>query len=465
MHKPSDWARVAVGGALVAVCAVACDSVLDIEDPKLRPGEAGQAGQAGEPASAGVPGIGGSIGHNLPLGGNAGEPMIDVASGAGAGGEAGAPTGECEPDAMRCAGDAEKTPEICDETGHWIANTEEADGDCPMLCAAGKCTECVDDEKRCSVCEEGDATCNTNRPQTCVDGTWTDDAKVCAQFCMAGVCETTPSCDLIDTDRTTCQNGQSCCTSLLVPGGAYTRSLDDVDYPTEVSAFYLDKFEVTVGRMRQFVYAYAQLNLNEGDGKSPHIADDVGWDTSYQLPVDKDALTNELKCAGTTWSDELNTNNDLPVNCATFNVAYAFCIWDGGRLPTEAEWEFAAAGGAEKREYPWKAPAEGLAITDDYANYGNANPGPIAVGSKPMGDGRWGQSDLAGNVVEWMLDYYSDYPAECKDCLNATPGAERSVRGGGYPFNGSLLGVSIPSSLDPAVPLPYVGFRCARDSK
>src|SRR6187551_2404547 len=132
MHKPSDWARVAIGGALVAVCAVACDSVLDIEDPKLRPGEAGQAGQAGEPASAGVPGIGGSIGNSLPLGGSAGEPTIDVVAGAGAGGEAGAPTGECEPDATRCAGDAEKSPEICDETGHWVANTEEADGDCPM---------------------------------------------------------------------------------------------------------------------------------------------------------------------------------------------------------------------------------------------------------------------------------------------------------------------------------------------
>jgi formylglycine-generating enzyme len=449
------------------VCAVACDSVLDIEDPKLRPGE---AGQAGEPASAGVPGIGGSHGNNLPLGGNAGQagdPTIDVL--AGAGGEAGAPTGECEPDAIRCAGDTEKSPEICDKTGHWIANTVEADGDCPELCAAGKCTECVETEKRCSVCEEGDATCNTNRPQTCVDGTWTDDEKVCAQFCMAGVCETAPSCDLSNTFRTTCQNGQSCCASFRVPGGTFKRDFDgsedysDDSFPAEVSPFYLDKFEVTVGRMRQFVSAFAQLNLKGGDGKSAHIADDPGWDTAYSLPVDANALTTQLKCAGATWSDDLNTNNDLPVNCADFNIAYAFCIWDGGRLPTEAEWNFTAAGGSEQRAYPWKAPPEGPAITNDHANYGNANPGPISVGSRPMGDGRWGQSDLAGNVVEWTLDYRGDYPPVCKDCMSATTALERTNRGGAYTMPEGILLVSFRGFDDPATSRSFLGFRCARD--
>jgi formylglycine-generating enzyme required for sulfatase activity len=406
----------------------------------------------------------------VPLGGNAGEAgesTIDVL--AGAGGEAGAPATECEIGEMRCAGDAEISPEICDETGHWVANAAEADGDCPELCAAGQCTECMETEKRCSVCEEGDAACNTNRPQTCVDGTWTDDEKVCPQFCMAGVCETTPSCDVSNTDRTTCQATESCCSSLLVPGGTFKRDFDgsedygDDSFPAEISSFRLDKFEVTVGRMRQFVLAYGQLNLKSGAGKSPHIADDPGWDTDYELPPDKDALVAQLNCPGTTWSDELTANNDLPVNCATFSVAYAFCIWDGGRLPTEAEWNFAAAGGSEQRAYPWKAPAEGPPITNEYANYGNANPGPIAVGFTPMGDGRWGQSDLAGNILEWTLDYVGDYPAVCDNCLNATPAFERSQRGGAYNMpDGSLLS-SVRIPLDPLAVRAYAGFRCARD--
>ena len=61
-----------------------------------------------------------------------------------------------------------------------------------------------------------------------------------------------------------------------------------------------------------------------------------------------------LKCGGalSTWLD--NAGHELhPINCVTFYVSYAFCIWDGGRLPTEAEFEFAAAGGSDDRLYPW----------------------------------------------------------------------------------------------------------------
>jgi formylglycine-generating enzyme required for sulfatase activity len=184
------------------------------------------------------------------------------------------------------------------------------------------------------------------------------------------------------------------------------------------------------------------------------------------LPDTREDLLTELKsCSAATWSDDINTNNDVPINCVSFNVAYALCIWDHGRLPTEAEWNFAAAGGREQRVYPWKTPVSGPPITDEYANYGDANPGPIAVGSKPLGNGRWGQSDLSGNVVEWTLDYYGDHPVPCNDCMNSAAAEFGSQRGGGYAMPEDALFAALRGALKPTSLRATSGFRCARDPK
>lgn len=479
MLRTPRWSRTVLCGALVTLCGVACDTVLDIQDPKMRPTTAGgEGGEVTAPNGAGTSGNGtsgnGTSGNGaMPSGGEAGAGPGPMPLMAGAGGEAGAPPlKDCEAGAVRCGTEAAaKTPQICDETGHWVANSDEADGECAVLCDAGKCVDCkASDPPRCAVCENDDPSCSTNQPQTCVAGAWVNVGdEPCAQFCDAGICKTAPSCNAASKDRTTCQGNRSCCESLLVPGGKFKRDFDgssdyhDGSHLAEISAFYLDKFEVTVGRMRQFVSIFPDLKLNSGEGRSEHISADTGWDRDYPLPVDTDALIAQLSCPGTTWSDMLNSNNDLPVNCATFSVAYAFCVWDQGRLPTEAEWNFAAAGGDEQRAYPWTHPGSAPAISADYANYANTNSGPIAVGAKPLGDGRWGQSDLSGNVVEWTLDYYDDYPAVCKDCLATTPG-DRTMRGGAYNalFPGYLL-ASYRGSGDPNSVRSGIGFRCARD--
>jgi formylglycine-generating enzyme required for sulfatase activity len=112
--------------------------------------------------------------------------------------------------------------------------------------------------------------------------------------------------------------------------------------------------------------------------------------------------------------------------------SYAFCIWDGGFLPSEAEWEYAAAGGSQEREYPWGSAAPGMACPGtgcqyaiyncDYPNgsgscMGVENIAP--VGTATLGAGLWGQLDLAGEVFAWNLDWYAAYSA-CTDCADFT---------------------------------------------
>jgi formylglycine-generating enzyme required for sulfatase activity len=478
MRLTSTLARLACSGALLGIGAVACDSVLDIDDPVIRPGDAGAAGEPSNGGSTGNTGNTSSGGtHITPQGGEAGESGKRPISGGGsspltpeggAGGEAGAPPlPECEEDAVQCAGADLKTPQICKD-GHWTQNTLQSDGDCAVLCAAGECTECEGDAKRCSVCAEGDANCSTNRPQKCVGGHWQAEADKCAHYCNAGECAMPPSCPAIAGERNNC-SGESCCTSLRVEGGSFSRDYDAYSmitepgqYPATISPFLLDKFEVTVGRMRSFLNAYSQITLKDGDGRSNHIPNDTGWSSTYTLPDTANHVIDVLKTEGPTWNDATNLNNDLPINSVNFNIAYAFCIWDGGRLPTVAEWNFAATGGNEQRPYPWKPLAEDPQITTSYATYNAAS--PTAVGSKPLGNGRWGQADLAGNVGEWTLDFNGEYAEVCVDCLNITPSSERTQRGGYYAYSvEDFLLANLPGSLEPDKAISTIGFRCARD--
>jgi len=89
----------------------------------------------------------------------------------------------------------------------------------------------------------------------------------------------------------------------------------------------------------------------------------------------------------------------------------------------------------------------------------------VPVGTKPAGDGRWGQSELGGNVWEWVLDWYAaPYPMmACTDCANLNPGStERGMRGGGYLDVADGLRVSVRYNLMPLDRFRTVGIRCAR---
>jgi formylglycine-generating enzyme len=281
----------------------------------------------------------------------------------------------------------------------------------------------------------------------------------------------------------------NCCETLPVPGGTFARSYDFVDdgmysdasYVATVSDFALDKYEVTVGRFRQFVATGTATQADPpaaGAGARPHIAGS-GWDASWntKLAVDRTALAESLACSATfqTWTDTPGANESRPINCVTWYEAVAFCAWDRGFLPTEAEWNYAAAGGAEQRAYPWSNPPETLDIDETRASYystdclGDGVPGCavtdlVPVGSKPAGDARWGHSDLGGNVFEATLDaFVTPYALNpCTDCADLAASDERAMRGGHF-FNtdGRLrVGYRFRMYVDNRSYL--VGFRCAR---
>lgn len=153
----------------------------------------------------------------------------------------------------------------------------------------------------------------------------------------------------------------------------------------------------------------------------------------------------------------------LPINCVSWYLAHAFCAWDGGFLPTEAQWNCAAVGGSEQRVWPWSNPPTQNFVNTIVAVINTTQPSNVGSRS-PMGDAKWGHADMVGNVLEQLLDWYADpYTNPCIDCAQLTPGTDRANRAGHYQTtNNAYASPSFRNLGAPTDRQSQIGVRCAR---
>ena len=219
---------------------------------------------------------------------------------------------------------------------------------------------------------------------------------------------------------------------ILIPGGEFEmgkKGKDDHSPAHEVyiDEFYMDKYEVTNAQYFEFCQA-TDRNLPEFWGMD-HFRSGPDFPNH---PV-----------TGISWYD-----------------AKTYAEWAGKRLPTEAEWEYAARGGFVGKDYP-----HGDKIDSTNTNFSKAERGgTVPVGSYPPNG--FGLHDMVGNVVEWVADYYgSDYYKEspAENPTGPKDGKFRGIRGGGWHTGPSCSKVFYRNGLPPGLLDFNVGFRCAKD--
>jgi formylglycine-generating enzyme len=224
-------------------------------------------------------------------------------------------------------------------------------------------------------------------------------------------------------------------------------------HTVSLSSFEIDRTEVTVGQYAQFL---TDLYAHHPQATPPH---------HHHL-------------------QPLNFNNDVfqpisgyeqrPINYVSWYNAATYCDFYGKRLPTEAEWELVVKGDSteDPRTYPWSRPD----LQSGGANCQRAvyfthrtlcEPDPNDVGSRsPEGDTPEGIADIAGNVSEWVYDWFDYYPEEeVTNPKGPATGTYKILRGGGFRDTPDAL-----RATDRVIARPYsrsegVGFRCARGSQ
>ena len=235
---------------------------------------------------------------------------------------------------------------------------------------------------------------------------------------------------------------------VLIPEGSFPMGVPQGDrdggrdeYPRHdvfVSSFYIDKFEMTNGRYLEFVKA-----------------------TGHRVPQNPKNPTRNL-WQGDTIGESLV---DRPVINVDWADAEAYCKWAGKRLPTEAEWEKAAKGTADRR-FPWG----NVEPTNKHLNFNQQWVGEktlMPVGSYEAGKSPFGVYDMAGNVWEWVNDwydakYYEKSPA--KNPKGPESGTKRVLRGSGWQNETPTVRIFTRVDSDPTIRNESTGFRCATDA-
>ena len=241
---------------------------------------------------------------------------------------------------------------------------------------------------------------------------------------------------------------------VLIPAGEFQMGsvASDTEYPVHtvfIDAFYIDKYEVTNAQYKKFVDANPQWQKDHID-KALHKGGYLALWNGNEYPIGK---------------------ANYPVVYVSWYAAMAYAQWVGKRLPTEAEWEYAARGGLSGQKYPW-----GNELDRSKANYYNASDSKMTpVGTYPPNG--YGLYDMVGNVWEWCLDEYHDDFYARSPRENPLSGAitvgwvidnftsiktDRTLRSASWSSYPAALRVSFRSGDPPTNVAEVIGIRCVR---
>ncbi len=232
-----------------------------------------------------------------------------------------------------------------------------------------------------------------------------------------------------------------------VPAGEFEMGSDDEPYHDEcpvhtvaLDSFWIDRSEVTNDQYRQCVAAGA---CGPPEESGSYTRDTYYGDSAY---------------------------DDYPVIYVTWHQAVAYCEWAGARLPTEAEWEYAACGPDAER-FPWGDEPDRtrlnycdtnclLANADQTFDDGYADTAP--VGTYPTGTGWCAALDMIGNAWEWVADWFSYYYPSGRQVNPTGPptGVFRVIRGGSWDTHLDHARCTYRNWFDPTSTHDSIGFRC-----
>jgi formylglycine-generating enzyme required for sulfatase activity len=242
---------------------------------------------------------------------------------------------------------------------------------------------------------------------------------------------------------------------ILVEGGTFEmgsesgESIEEPLHQVTLSDFFLDKYAVTVAKFREFVIDTGyKTDAEKGDGS--YVSENGGWN----------------KKTGVNWRNNNEgepAKDDHPVIHVSWNDAKAYCGWisrksrQAYRLPTEAEWEYAARGGRKSLGYKYSG-SNNLSEVGWFG--GNSGEITHAVGEKNPNE--LGLYDISGNVCEWCSDWYGEYPVDaCTNPTGPSSGYSRIFRGGSWNDDEKYCRVAFRNGSGRDYSFDVVGFRLA----